>query len=113
MRGDDKVAEYIKREVLLVDLFEELDYESPMFSSLENKLFNKGMRCAIINVKNQPKVDVEEVRHGEWIHTDQAEYWTSKDECSECHYHTRDRSDLSFFNYCPNCGAKMDLMDIR
>lgn len=55
-----------------------------------------------------PDVDVAEVKHGEWIHTDMAEYWHSKDKCSNCTYHTFDRTDLSHFNYCPYCGAKMD-----
>jgi hypothetical protein len=44
---------------------------------------------------------------GEWVHTDKAEHWYGKDECSECHYHTFDRTDLSHLNFCPNCGAKM------
>ena len=56
----------------------------------------------------QPTADVAEVKHGEWKHTDKARYWAGKDECSECTYHYYDRRDLSHFNYCPDCGAKMD-----
>ena len=72
-----------------------------------------GVYCAAINdcmntLDEQPAADVVEVRHGEWIHTDRAMSWRGKDECSECHYHTADRIDLSYFNYCPSCGAKMD-----
>ena len=52
--------------------------------------------------------DVAPVRHGHWIHTDYALHWTAKDECSECTYHACDRDSLSEYNYCPNCGAKMD-----
>lgn len=52
--------------------------------------------------------DVVPVRHGRWIHTDYAIHWAAKDECSECTYHTCDRDDLSEYNYCPNCGSKMD-----
>ena len=55
-----------------------------------------------------PADDVAPVRHGKWIHTDLAAHWYGKDECSECTYHEHDRRDLSHFNYCPNCGAKMD-----
>lgn len=47
-----------------------------------------------------PTADVQEVRHGKWI--------KSKNErkCSLCgyFYFTNTKS----FNYCPNCGAKMD-----
>ena len=56
-----------------------------------------------------PPADAVPVRHERWIHTDLAAHWYGKDECNECTYHEHDRSDLSDFNYCPNCGAKMDL----
>ena len=55
-----------------------------------------------------PAADVAPVRHGRWVHTDLASHWYGKDECSECTYHEQDRSDLSRFQYCPNCGARMD-----
>ena len=57
---------------------------------------------------NGDAIEISRVRHGRWIHTDLAAHWLGKDECSECTYHEKDRSDLSHFNYCPNCGAKMD-----
>ena len=62
-------------------------------------------------IKKMPKgiiADVATVRHGRWVHTDYALHWAAKDECSECTYHDLDRDDLSHYNYCPNCGAKMD-----
>ena len=59
------------------------------------------------DIERCPISDVQEVKNGKWIHSDLACSWHAKDECSECNYHTTDRIDLSFFNYCPNCGAKM------
>ena len=53
------------------------------------------------------KADFVAVKHGEWVHTDNADHWFSKDECSKCQYHTFDRVDLTHLNYCPNCGADM------
>ena len=64
-------------------------------------------------VKDFPAADVVPVKHGKWLHTDYALHWTAKDECSECTYHALDRDDLSHYNYCPNCGAKMDEDDIH
>lgn len=58
---------------------------------------------------NGDVIKISHVRNGRWIHTDLAAHWLGKDECSECTYHEKDRRDLSHFNYCPNCGAKMDL----
>ena len=54
-----------------------------------------------------PAVDAVEVVHGEWV-SRLAKHWKGKDECGECGFHERDHRDLSHYNYCPNCGAKMD-----
>ena len=85
--------------------------EDKLISSqwLINDLLNKSFYPAIVksSIESAPAVDAVPVRHGHWIHTDYAIYWTAKDECSECTYHTCDRDDLSEYNYCPNCGADM------
>lgn len=60
-------------------------------------------------IRKLPVADIAPVRHGKWLHTDYALHWTAKDECSECTYHALDRDDLSHYNYCPNCGAIMDM----
>lgn len=44
-----------------------------------------------------PAADVAEVRHGRWI---KYKYF---DECSECYTMV-----ILRYNYCPNCGARMD-----
>ena len=54
-------------------------------------------------VRMQPTIDAEPVRHGRWIHDVNNLYG-----CSEC----RVRETMShrhMKNYCPNCGAKMDV----
>ena len=60
--------------------------------------------------------DVEEIRHGRWILPrkkgcviyDEVAY----KECSECGEVTfLAKTKYSQMNYCPNCGAKMDLED--
>ena len=55
-----------------------------------------------------PAADVAPVKHGHWI---EQENWVSDDyyyTCSVCgeDYNTIDGSPD--YNYCPNCGAKMD-----
>lgn len=57
-----------------------------------------------------PAADVEPVRHGRWIEytkviiPDPYNKWEQAWKCSECGF------DDGFvaYNYCPNCGAKMD-----
>ena len=45
----------------------------------------------------QPTVDAEPVRHGHWK-------WDGDYICSNC----GERGHRNKWNYCPNCGAKMD-----
>lgn len=63
-------------------------------------------------VENVPTADVAPVRHGWWMEE------PYKDDiivyrCSECiKAHTMTaKGNKAHFNYCPNCGAKMDLED--
>lgn len=74
--------------------------------------FDKRLvRLGALSIKSaldeEPTIEAEPVRYGRWIHTDLAAHWHGKDECSECTYHEKDRSDLSHLNFCPNCGCKM------
>ena len=90
------MAEYIKREAAIRDLLN----DSP-------EQVNYSREDAADCIRYMDAADVAPVRHGRWIHTDLANHWYGKDECSECTYHEKDRSDLSHLNYCPNCGCKM------
>ena len=60
----------------------------------------------------QPTVDAVEVVHGRWIDRkiDDFRMWELR--CSECDWvgiSNYDAYDEPYdFNYCPNCGAKMD-----
>ena len=60
-------------------------------------------------VENAPEVDAEPVRRGMWIDNnagnhDPRDRWVK---CSLCGYSTTDRFSKEY-NYCPNCGAKME-----
>lgn len=58
-----------------------------------------------------PAADVAPMVHGKWISC--FEDWRKQiegDKCTACgfeHYGT----NIKNYNYCPNCGAKMDLED--
>ena len=56
--------------------------------------------------------DVAEVRHGEWIGRQLDDFKKYESTCSECGWvgieNYDSYNDPSDFNYCPNCGAKMD-----
>lgn len=62
------------------------------------------------DLKNEPTIEAEPVRHGEWkewwpgscalIFTGEEMLW----QCSEC---DTKYADIEGMHYCPNCGAKM------
>lgn len=83
------MAEYIEREALL------------------EKLAERDL-CLCVSesdIKNMPAADVASVVHGRWS-WDTGDIWT----CSVCstRNHIKEVMGRPDFNYCPNCGAKMD-----
>lgn len=71
---------------------------------------NPFQKCAddaltyIQQLEERSPVDAEPVRHGKWVyHEDDIMPWNS---CSLCGC---EAFDMHGANYCPNCGAKMDL----
>lgn len=62
-----------------------------------------------------PAADVAEVKHGKWIEVQKENIWNDIVpvlECSACgKYTVGTREIMTKSNYCPNCGAKMDLED--
>lgn len=72
-------------------------------------LYFGGVSHAVIAnqiIESEPTADVAEVKHGEW------EYPFSKDiaKCTNCDFCVQDKiNNVGYmYNYCPNCGAKMD-----
>ena len=55
-------------------------------------------------VSDAPGPDVAEVVHGRWIPTEYP-FMNECEDCSNCGYRTVWNSG---YDYCPNCGAKMD-----
>lgn len=56
-------------------------------------------------IDNAPIVDVQEVKHAKW-----ETIGNYKVECTNCH-HVRDIKTQCGWNFCPTCGAKIDLED--
>lgn len=84
------MAEYIDRDKLLnaiecIDISDCTDVDD-IFIEIER------------TIDEHPAADVTEVRHGKWIEVD--EFF----ECSACGCFT----DYNLYNFCPDCGAKMN-----
>ena len=94
------MAEYLSKETLQ----EKLNRKK---AGSANKRYTEGWNDAILMVKSmihsEKAADVAQVRHGRWLpfHSTAAgdiQY------CSDCEIGCTWKP-----NYCPNCGAKMDL----
>ena len=106
------MAEYIEKNKAIKELYEVYDYEFPTASGG----FDEYARMIVPNtIKNMPAADVAPVVHGHWIEQEDGNldtYYT----CSSC----KEDFDLiagtpceNLYNYCPNCGAKMDEKEDR
>ena len=99
----------IDANALLLEIEEELQYESPRFNAEQNKLIDMGLRIAAKDIRHSPTIDAVEVVHGRWIYDGLGD---GERICSVCRryalYTHRDRYEQYLTNYCPNCGAIMD-----
>ena len=61
--------------------------------------------CIARDITELPAADVAEVVHGRWIWNEEGEIdWEQFYRCSNC-----GNKEYWESNFCPNCGAKMDL----
>ena len=90
------MAEYIKREYA-VDAVADVYYNTP-----DINLSCEKFEAAILKIQ---AADVAPVRHGRWVEKEKYTFGIMYD-CSLCENRILDNGHP--WNYCPNCGAKMD-----
>ena len=69
-----------------------------------NEYFINGIETVMEYAENLPAADVVQVVHGWWEPT-KTPFMNECEDCSVCGYRTIWGHR---FNYCPNCGARMD-----
>ena len=74
----------------------------------DNGLLLIPMRDVTNSIRNAPTIDAEPVRHGRWLYNSYPTVWYGHGEppewvCSEC-----EERAYNTYDYCPNCGTKMD-----
>ena len=97
------MAEYIEREAVIHRIRKVatmIGFENPAVA----------IDSAITVIERAPTADVAPVVHGRWVDriVDENEViqpWMKRYYCSEC----LECGNQSWFKFCPNCGAKMDL----
>lgn len=62
-------------------------------------------------IDDAPTIDAEPVRHGKWTRDYETAWGDSRFMCSVCHCKESVptcNGEPSIWDYCPNCGAKME-----
>ena len=80
---------------------EYIDREAALMKLMQDGCSAKNLQ----SISDMPAADVAEVVHGRWIWNEEGEIdWEQFYRCSNC-------GDKEYWesNFCPNCGAKMDL----
>lgn len=87
---------YIRSDIAIKVLCEKFPLATPY-----------GMDCILDKV---PTADVQEVKHGEWLKPGNDPIDNKQWICSECKGLTETAYYCGhcYYNYCPNCGARMD-----
>lgn len=101
----DKSALYEKIsqiEELAMNRYLETPSNSPCCSMYLEQLNERTAFKHII--ADFPSADVSQVRHGRWVPTE-APFMNECEDCSVCGYRTVWGHR---YNYCPNCGCRMD-----
>ena len=100
------MSEYIERGALLALLEERRDFLFKENGDYDH--YSNGFDEAVDKVENFPvAADVVEVKHGRW---EKVSWWQHQNryECNECSICGCRVKPKFTYNYCPNCGAKMD-----
>ena len=115
------MAEYICRGAIIKELEEEIEAGNIEFD--EDVWINRGLKIALKDVKAAEAADVKPVKRGRWlehravwIDQPRMEGWFVQAKCSECERlaPVLNRFTKSVvYEYCPHCGAKMDLPETR
>ena len=103
------MTEYIEREAISEEIRKYYYKNPPNFSYAEG--FDRGLDRAQRAILDAPAADVAPVRHGRWVdaYPDiEPNPMFMYGICSECGF---EQGISKYLNYCPNCGAKMDLED--
>lgn len=68
------------------------------------------------NIRNLPAADVVPARHGQWVPDKKDVEWGNYlihyrcSECKERPHFDKDKYKFILSPYCPNCGARMDMV---
>lgn len=97
------MANYIDQDALLNKMQTRHDDLSRDYGDYDNYVM--GFHDAIELLENAPTADVQEMKRGNW------KYYTKTNVICSCCNFIRSIETQIAWEFCPKCGAKMDLED--
>ena len=97
--------QYEGEELTIKELVGKLEYLKGSQEYLKWVVVEREKEIALL--KSQLS-DVQPVRHGRWIYNEGTINTLPNLMCSKCGWWTIDQCVDGSYNYCPECGAKMD-----
>lgn len=88
----------INANKLLEDIEDAIDIENDGEDVEKSKFIIFGLKLASKYIEKAQTIKVQPVKHGRWMYP----FY-----CSECGFTPYYSSDLTY-NFCPNCGVRMD-----
>lgn len=100
------MTDYIRRDTAIELMKKEAAEMSESFEELggESGIYADAYEDAANMLQDMAAADVAEVVYGRWIPTEYP-FMNECEDCSSCGYRTLYGNG---YNYCPNCGARMD-----
>lgn len=82
-----------------------------LFETIQRRVSNSAIRSWLGAIINElPPVEVETEKHGKWIFK-RKYYEAIERNCSECGQRMTTHIKKKAMNFCPNCGARMDVTE--
>lgn len=99
------MAEYINKDKFIHFLFKEIAYFEETQTDIEIPI-SATLQSVVNEIKKFTSEDVQPVKHGKNL----KEEYPTLFQCSVCGCEDWDTSEVNYgeYNYCPNCGARMD-----
>ena len=103
--------EYIEREALKQKIVDEQTENHVGIGNAGYEIgYHNGLSMAMAMMLTAPAADVVSVVHGRWIEKEEL-YFDVMYDCSACgesFCFIEGNPSNNLYNYCPNCGARMD-----
>ena len=103
--GTNVKIQYEGEELTIKELVGKLEYLKGSQEYLKWAVVEREKEIALLKKR---LADDRPVKHGQWIYDEKTTNTLLKLTCSKCGWWTINQSVYGLYNYCPECGAKMD-----